>query len=119
MNIECVREAHEEIEERADIHGFGDLRIIPSNLPQALYLAVGDSVGVSRQRSNELQQATFGEGDGRAIEVAVTQGIGDRTVLLSLQLQEPCVAAQSVVTPIERRDIGGDHLVLGAREGAV
>jgi hypothetical protein len=40
-------------------------------------------------------------------------------VLLTLQLQEPGVARQSVMAAVEGGDVGGDHLMLRAGECAI
>ena len=73
MDVERVRQPDEHREERADIHGLGDLRIRPAGIAEPLHLLVGDAIGVLRQRLDELQQEPLGGGDRRAIEIAVTQ----------------------------------------------
>jgi len=105
MDVERIRQSHEEIEERSYIDRFGNLRVTPTVLAQALNLGVGDFVGVSRERSHEFQQVALGRAYRCAIEITVAQCLGNRAVLLSLQLQEPCVTAESVVTAIQRRHI--------------
>jgi len=46
MDVEGVGEPHEEVEERAVVNGFGDLRVRPAGLTQPLHLLVGDAIRV-------------------------------------------------------------------------
>ena len=46
----------------------------------------------------------------RGLQVAAAQGIHDRLIGL-LQLQEVRVAANSIRTPVQAGDVGGDHLL--------
>src|SRR5438445_7370402 len=119
MDVEGIREAHEEVEECAVIDGFGDLGIRPSRLTEPLDLLVGDAVRVSGQRLDEVQQESVLRGQAGGVEVPVAQRGRRLRVLLPLQLQEPGMAAESVMTAVERRDVGGDHFVLSSAERAV
>ena len=86
-----------------------------SGAAEASNLFVGDLVGVSRQRFHELQQQPLGVRDVRFVEIALTNRRCRLAMFLALQLQEPRVSGQSVVTAIQRRDVRRDHLVLSPR----
>jgi len=47
MDVEGVGKTNEEVEERAVVDGFGDLRVRPPGLTQALDLLVGDPIRVA------------------------------------------------------------------------
>ena len=47
MDVEGIGKAHEEVEERAVVDGFGDLRVRPPGLAQPLDLLVGDAIRVA------------------------------------------------------------------------
>lgn len=119
VDVERIGKPDEQIEKRTDVHSLGDLRITPPGVPQRLHLFVGDPVGVSRQRADKFQEQTLCGRDRRAVQVAVSQRLGDLAELLSLQLQEPRVAAQSIVAVVQRRDPRRNHLVLRTCERAV
>jgi hypothetical protein len=46
MDVEGVGKTNEEVEERAVVDGFGDLRVRPAGLTQPLHLFVGDAIRV-------------------------------------------------------------------------
>ena len=50
------------------------------------------------------------------VEVAVAQSRRNLRVLLTLQLQEPGMAAESIVAAVKCRDVGRDHFVLRPTE---
>ena len=114
MDVEGIGKADEKVEERSVVNGFRNLRVGPSDLTQALDLLVRNAVGMPRQRFDEFEeQSVFGY-EACCVQVPVARcGCGFR-VLLTLQLQEPRMAAESIVAAVECRDIGGDHLVLCA-----
>ena len=58
-------------------------------------------------------------GEVGGVEVPIAQRRRGFRVLLSLQLQEPGMAAESIVAAVERRDVGGDHFVLSSGERPV
>ncbi len=105
MDIEGIGEADEQVEERAVVNGFRDLGIGPAHVTQALDLLVRDAVGIPGQRLNEFQQQPVLGREVGCREVAFTERGGNLRVLLTLQLQEPCMTAQSIVAAVERRDI--------------
>ena len=119
MDVEGVGEADEQIEERPIVDRFSDLSIAPTGVAQSLDLLVGDAIRVSSQSFDEFQQQPVPGRETGAVEVPVTQRRRGLRILLALQLQEPRVAAESIVTAVERRHIGGDHLVLGPAERAI
>jgi hypothetical protein len=119
VDIEGIGKSYEQIEQRRIVHGLSDLRVGPSHVSKRLHLFIGDAVCVPRHRADKFQQKALSWGHGSAVQIAITQSLCHRAELLSLQLQEPCVAAESIVTSIQRRDIRGNHLVLGPRESAV
>lgn len=119
MDVEGVGEAHEHVEEGGIVDGFGDLRVAPTGVAQCLNLGVGDAVGVAGDGGDEVEQEPLSGGDGGVVEVGVADGLGDGCEVFALQLQEPCVAAESVVAVGEGGDVGGDHFVLGAGERTV
>ena len=119
MDIEGIGKAHEEVEERAVIDGFGDLGVGPADLTEPLDLLIGDAIGVPRQGLDEFQKQPMFRRQARGIQVPVAQSRRGLRVLLSLQLQEPGMAAESIVAAVERRDVGRDHLVLGPAERPV
>ena len=105
MDVKGIREAHEEIEERAIVDRFRDLGVAPSGLAQSLDLLVRDAIGMPRQRFDELQQQPVLRGEPGGVEIAIAQGGGGLRVLLTLQLQEPGMATESIVATVERGDI--------------
>ena len=46
MDVEGIGKAHEEVEERAVVYRFGDLRVGPPGLAQPLDLLVSDAIRV-------------------------------------------------------------------------
>jgi hypothetical protein len=119
MNVEGIGKAHEEVEERAVIDGFGDLGVGPPGLTEPLDLLVGDPVGVPGQRLDEFQEQSVLRRQVGAVEVPVAQSRRRLRVLLTLQLQEPGMTAESIVAAVERRDVGRDHFVLSPAERPV
>ena len=105
MDIEGIGKPHEQIEQRSVVHGLRDLRVGPSYVSKGLDLFVADAVGVPGQCPHEFQEKALCPRDRRAVQIPVAQRLCDLTVLFSLQLQEPRVAAQSIVTSIESRYI--------------
>ena len=105
MDIERIGEPHEQVEQGAVVDGLGDLRVGPSHVPKGLNLIVGDSIRVPGQRADEFKQQALSWRHRRAVQITVTQRFHDFSVLLTLQLQEPCVAAESIVTPVQRRHV--------------
>jgi hypothetical protein len=105
MDVEGIRETYEEIEERPIVDRFRDLGVAPAGLAQTLHLVVGDAIGVPGQGFDELQQHTvLGQKAGGG-EIAVAQRCSGLRVLLSLQLQEPGMAAESIVATVEGGDV--------------
>ena len=102
MDVEGIGEAHEEVEERAVVDGFGDLGVGPPNLTQSLDLLVRDAIGVPGQCFDEFQQHSVPGREVGGVEVTLAQGRRGLRVLLPLQLQEPRMAAESIVAAIER-----------------
>ena len=119
MDVEGIGKAHKEVEERAVVDRFGDLCVGPPDLPKPLDLLIRDAIRVPGQRFDEFQEQSVFRRQVGGVEVAVAQRRRRFRVLLSLQLQEPGVAAESVMAAVERRDIGGDHFVFGSAERAV
>jgi hypothetical protein len=119
MDVEGIGEAHEKIEKRSIIDGLRDLGVAPPSVAQSLDLLVRDPIGVPGQRFDEFQQQAMLGREAGGVEIPVAQGRGGPRVLLTLQLQEPCMAAESIVAAVERGDVRGDHLVLSATEGPI
>lgn len=105
MDIEGIGESHEQIEQRPVVHSLRDLRVGPSHVPKNLDLFVGDAVCVPGQCAHEFQEKALCLRDRRAVQIPVSQRLCDLSVLRSLQLQEPRVAAESIVTSIQSRYI--------------
>lgn len=101
MDVKGVGKTHEQIEERSVVNRFGNLRIGPACLAQPLHLFIGDSVRVPGERPHELEQQPVSWGQAGGIEIAIANRGGSRRILLTLQLQEPRVAAQSIVAPVQ------------------
>lgn len=101
MDVEGIGKTNEQIEERCVVNRFGNLGIGPSCLPQPLHLFIGDSVRVPGERPDELEQQPVFRRQAGGIEIAITNGGGSRRILLTLQLQEPRVAAQSIVAAVQ------------------
>ena len=119
VDVEGVRQPDEQVEQRPDIDRLGDLRIAPTGVAQALHLLVGDAIGVRvNVPTNSSRSRSAGETGARSRSPS-RRAWRHRAELLALQLQEPRVAAQSIVTVVQRRHVRGDHLVLGPRECAV
>ena len=102
MDVEGVGEADEQIEERPIVDRFSDLSIAPTGAAQSLDLLVGDAIRVSSQRLDEFQEQPVPGREAGAIEIAVAQRGRGLRILLALQLQEPRVAAESIVATVER-----------------
>ena len=105
MDVEGIRETHEEVEEGAIVDRFRDLGVAPPGIAQSLDLLVGDAIGVPGQGLDELQQQSVLGREPGGVEISVAQGGGGLRVLLTLQLQEPGMAAESIVATVERRDV--------------
>ena len=119
MDVEGIGKAHEEVEQGAVVDGFGDLGVVPPGLTEAFDLPIADAMSMARQGLYEFQQQSMFRRKGGGLQVTIAQGRRGSRVLLSLQLQEPGMAAESIVAAVERRDIGGDHFVLGPAERTV
>jgi len=119
MDVEGIGKAHEEVEERAVVNGFGDLGVGPAGLAKPLDLIVGNAIRVPRERLDEFQEQSMFRRQVGGVEIPVAQSRRRFRVLLSLQLQEPGMAAESVVAAVERRDVGCDHFVLSSAERPV
>jgi len=100
VDVEGIGKAHEEVEKRAVVDGFGNLRVGPPNLAQPLDLLVGDAISVPGQRLDEFQEQPVLRRQIGGVEVAVAQRRRGSRVLLSLQLQEPGMAAESIVAAV-------------------
>ena len=87
-NVEGVRDAVEEVEQRCIVDRFGDLCIRPAGVPQALNLLIGDVVGVTSQGAHELQQQPLGSAEPRRLKIAFAQRLGGLVVLLAVQLPQ-------------------------------
>ena len=71
MDVKGIREAHEEIEERAVVYRFRNLGIAPAGVAQPLDLLVGNAIGVPGQRFDELQQQPVLGREAGSVEVSV------------------------------------------------
>ena len=111
MDVEGVGEAHEEVEKSPVVDRLGNLGVGPPDLTEPLDLFVGDAVGVPGQRLDELQQQPVLGREPGGVEITLAEGSRGLRVLLTLQLQEPGMAAESIVATVERRDVRRDHLV--------
>ena len=119
MDVEGIRETHEEVEERPLVDRFRNLGVAPPGLAQSLDLLVRDAIGVPGQGLDELQQQSVLGREPGGVEITIAQGGGGLRVLLTLQLQEPGVAAESIMAAVKRRDVGGDHFVLRSAQRPV
>jgi len=119
MDVEGVGKAHEEVEERTIVNGFGDLRVRPASLTQPLDLLVGDAIRVAGERFDEFQEKSVLRCEAGGVEVSITKSRGRLRVLFTLQLQEPGMAAESIVAAVQRRDVRRDHFVLGPGQRAI
>ena len=118
VETEGVGDAVEEREHRGDVDALGHLRITPAEAPKRLHVLDGGAVGVLRDLLDVLEQGALGVRQGGRVEVGAGQARVEIGVGV-LQLQEEGVAPDSVGAPIERRDVGGDHLLGAACEVAV
>ena len=100
MDVEGVGKAHEKVEERAIIDGFGDLGVGPPRLAQSLDLLVRDAVGMAGERLDEFEEQALLRRHLGGVEVTIAQRGRGLRVLLTLQLQEPRMAAQSIVAAV-------------------
>ena len=100
MDVEGIGKANEKVEERAIIDGFGDLGVGPPRFAQPLDLLVRDAVGIPGERLDEFEEQALLRRYVGGVKVAVAQGRRGLRVLLTLQLQEPGVAAESIVAAV-------------------
>ncbi len=119
MDVEGIGKAHEEVEKGAVVDRLGNLSVGPPDLTEPLDLLVGDAVSVPGQRLDEFQEQPVLRRQVRGVQVPVAQRRRRLRVLFSLQLQEPGMAAESVVAAVQRRDVGSDHFVLSSAERPV
>jgi hypothetical protein len=119
MDIKRVGEAYEEIEKGAVVNGFCNLGVAPPHVAQLLDLFVRDAIRVSGERFDEFQQQQVLRYQAGRTQIASTDRCRGPRVLLTLQLQEPGVAAQSIMTTIEGRDVRGDHFVFSPAQCAI
>jgi len=73
VNVEGIREAYEEVEQRAVVDGLGDLRVAPADVAQPLDLFVRDAVGVPGQGLDEFQQPSSLGRQAGGVEISVTK----------------------------------------------
>ncbi len=71
MDVEGVGKAHEEVEERAVVNGFGDLGVGPAGLAKPLDLLVGDAIRVPGERLDEFQEQSMFRRQVGGIEIPV------------------------------------------------
>jgi len=102
MNVKGIGKTHEKVEERTIVNRFSNLRVIPADVAQCLDLLIGDAIGVSRERFDEFEQQHVLWREAGSIEIPRTERGCGRRVLFALQLQEPGVAAQSIMATVER-----------------
>ena len=93
MDVESIGNAHEHVEQRAIVDGFSDLCITPAHIAKALHLVVSNTVCVSSESTNKVQQEPFRRGDRSRLEIPLPQRLRRLLVLLALQLQEPRMGA--------------------------
>ena len=119
MDIEGVRQSHEEVEQGPVVDGLGDLSVGPADIAQALDLFVGNPInGRVRVSTNSNSRRSSGLIGARSRSPSRSRRSG-LAVLGSLQLQEPRMGAESLVASVQRRNVQRDHLVLSAGEGTV
>ena len=100
MDVEGIGKAHEEVEKRAVVDSLGNLSVGPPDLTEPLDLLVGDAVGVEGQRLDEFQEQPVLRRQVGGVEVPVAERRRSFRVLFSLQLQEPGMAAESIVAAV-------------------
>ena len=100
MDVEGIGKAHEEVEERTVVDSLGNLSVGPPDLAEPLDLVVGDAVSVPGQRLDEFQEQPVLRRQVRGVQVPVAQRRRRLRVLFSLQLQEPRMAAESIVAAV-------------------
>jgi len=70
-DVEGVGKAHEEVEERAVVNGFGDLGVGPAGLAKPLDLLVGNAIRVPGERLDEFQEQSMFRRQVGGIEIPV------------------------------------------------
>lgn len=100
MDVEGIGKANEKVEERAIIDGLGDLGVAPPRFAQPLDLLVRDAVGMPGERLDEFEEQALLRRYVGGVKVAVAQGRRGLRVLLTLQLQEPGMATESIVAAV-------------------
>jgi hypothetical protein len=114
-NAECVCDAIEEGEQGCDVYGFGNLSFFPSREAQLLDIVGGGPVSSLGNQFHIVQQGALGWRKARFLKLAFDDCF--YTLLrCSLDPQEVGVAVQSIRTPVQIRDVAGDHLFVAARK---
>ena len=114
-NAEGVCDAIEESKQTRDIYGFGNLFFFPSCGAQLLHILRGGSVSGPCNQFHIDQQDMLRRRKARFVKLAFDDCFYT-LIGCSLDPQEVGMAVQSIRTPVQIRNVAGDHLFLAARK---
>lgn len=69
MDVEGIRETHEQIEQCTVVDCFGNLRIAPAHVAEPLHLLVSNAICMAGKCADKFEQQTFGVCDRCLIEI--------------------------------------------------
>jgi hypothetical protein len=116
-NSEGVSHAVEKSEESCDVNAFGDLVFRPAGIAKFLHILWGGARSVLGDELNVVEQSPLGGRKAGVIELAFENRF-HTLIGGSLNTQEVSMAVQSIWTPVQVRDVAGDHLFMASREMA-
>jgi hypothetical protein len=114
-NAECVCDAIEESEQGCDVYSFGNLSFFPTCKAQLLNIVGGGSVSSLGNQFHIVQQGALGWRKARFVKLAFDDCFYT-LIGCSLDPQEVGMAVQSIRTPVQIRDVAGDHLFVAPRK---
>jgi hypothetical protein len=114
-NTECVCNAIEESEQRCDVYSFGNLSFFPSCKAQLLNIFGGGSVSSLGDQFRIVQQGALGWRKAGFVKLAFDDCCYT-LIGCSLDPQEVGMAVHSIRTPVQIRDVAGDHLFVAAQK---
>jgi hypothetical protein len=112
-NAECISDAIEEREQGCNVYRFGDLFFLPASYSQFVNILGRRPVSSVCNQFHICQQRSLRGRQARLINLAFDDCFYT-LIGCSLNPQEVGMAVQSIRTPVQIRDIAGDHLFVTA-----
>ena len=116
-NAEGIGDAVKESEHCSHIYGLSNLFFLPANVAKLLHIVGACLVGSFGDQLDKIQQRLLTGRETSFIELAFDDGL-NALISGSLNTQEVRVAVQSIWTPIQVRDMAGNHFFMPPRQVA-